>query len=441
MRLSIILPSLNVAKYIEECLQSVITQAIKDVEIICIDAGSTDGTLEIIEQFAARDDRIRVIHSDIKSYGYQMNLGIKAAKGEYIGIVETDDFVTPGMFTTLCKIAEETNADFIKSGYVEFFEHKSQRMCLKVTNKVTDLVNGHVLDLSKQVEYRLADINHIWSGIYRREFLLSKGLWFNETPGASFQDTSFSILVGLTAAACVYTSDCFYHYRTDRMESSVKCDSKYRCVIDEFTYVENYLKKNHLSTEENERLVQTTKLRIYRWNMLRLSDKSRTLFRQEIVGEMEDVLSSPDCSDEEKENALFLLSSKEISIYEKQQEIDKQRFLEVIRRARKSNGYVVVGAGKYFEKLLIVQLMRQEKIIEAVCDNDCSIQNTYREQYLVLSVEEAVRNYRNSQWLITNKRYSEEIKKQLIELGISDDHIVSIDGIPDLITMYDELCQ
>ena len=73
MRLSIILPSLNVAKYIEECLQSVITQAMKDMEIICVDAGSTDGTLEMIEQFAARDDRIRVINSAIKSYGYQMN--------------------------------------------------------------------------------------------------------------------------------------------------------------------------------------------------------------------------------------------------------------------------------------------------------------------------------------------------------------------------------
>jgi glycosyltransferase involved in cell wall biosynthesis len=66
-----------------------------------VDAGSTDGTLEILQEYAAKDSRISIINSEKKSYGYQMNLGFDAAKGEYLGIVETDDFADPDMFEKL----------------------------------------------------------------------------------------------------------------------------------------------------------------------------------------------------------------------------------------------------------------------------------------------------------------------------------------------------
>ena len=75
MKITVIMPSLNVAPYIEKCIQSVVNQTLQDIEILCIDAGSTDGTLEILEQFKREDSRIRIIHSDKKSYGYQVNNG------------------------------------------------------------------------------------------------------------------------------------------------------------------------------------------------------------------------------------------------------------------------------------------------------------------------------------------------------------------------------
>ena len=77
---SVIMPSLNVGNYIEKCLTSVMNQSLKDIEIICIDAGSTDGTLEIIKKYAELDQRIVVISSEVRSYGYQVNLGINSAK-------------------------------------------------------------------------------------------------------------------------------------------------------------------------------------------------------------------------------------------------------------------------------------------------------------------------------------------------------------------------
>ena len=91
--MSVILPSLNVVNYIEECLDSVTGQTLEELEILCIDAGSTDGTLEILQKYADKDKRIRLIHSDKKSYGYQINLGIDQASGEYMGIVQTFFYV------------------------------------------------------------------------------------------------------------------------------------------------------------------------------------------------------------------------------------------------------------------------------------------------------------------------------------------------------------
>lgn len=97
-KVTVLLPSLNVAGFIEECLISVTGQTLKELEILCIDAGSTDGTLEILESYAKKDKRIRVLHSDRKSYGYQINKGMDMALGEYLGIVETDDYIAENMY-------------------------------------------------------------------------------------------------------------------------------------------------------------------------------------------------------------------------------------------------------------------------------------------------------------------------------------------------------
>lgn len=165
---------------------------VENFEIICVDAGSTDGTLEILNKYVSVDPRIRLIHSEYKSYGYQMNLGVKAAHGEYIGIVETDDYIDTGMFEYLYGIAHQNSVDFVKSGYTSFFNINGKRICSNIQNTDTRPVNGVKVNLEEQEIYRLADINHIWSGLYNRHFLLDHELWFNETPGASFQDTSFS---------------------------------------------------------------------------------------------------------------------------------------------------------------------------------------------------------------------------------------------------------
>ncbi|MBR3924526.1 MAG: glycosyltransferase family 2 protein, partial [Kiritimatiellae bacterium] len=114
---SVIIPSLNVARYIEECIDSARNQTLRDIEIICVDAGSTDGTLEIIERKAKDDSRIRIIKSSRRSYGHQMNLGFAAATGKYVAILESDDFIKSGAYAHFVSLAEKTDADLIKADY------------------------------------------------------------------------------------------------------------------------------------------------------------------------------------------------------------------------------------------------------------------------------------------------------------------------------------
>ena len=115
--ITVILPSYNVADYIGECLESVVTQTFQDMEILCIDAGSTDGTLEIIKDYMGSDARIRLYLSDKKSFGYQMNLGIRMTQSPYVAFVETDDYVLPDMLATLHGLARKHDTDIVKADF------------------------------------------------------------------------------------------------------------------------------------------------------------------------------------------------------------------------------------------------------------------------------------------------------------------------------------
>ena len=104
-KISIIVPIYNVRAYLPQCLDSIIAQTFSDVEIICVDDGSNDGSENIVDEYAAGDSRIVAIHKPNAGYGAAMNTGLDAATGEYIGIVESDDCITPEMYERLYNLA------------------------------------------------------------------------------------------------------------------------------------------------------------------------------------------------------------------------------------------------------------------------------------------------------------------------------------------------
>ena len=116
-KVSILVPCCNVEKFVYQCLDSIRNQTLNDIEVLCINDGSTDGTLNILRQFAETDSRFFVIDKSNSGYGDSMNLGLDRCTGKYIGIVESDDFIEPTMFERLLAVAEENDLDIARTGY------------------------------------------------------------------------------------------------------------------------------------------------------------------------------------------------------------------------------------------------------------------------------------------------------------------------------------
>lgn len=217
-KISIILPTLNVKTYIRQCMDSVVNQTLRDIEILIVDAGSTDGTLEVLEDYADKDSRVTLLHSDKKSYGYQMNLAISKANGEYIGIVETDDYVAPEMFEELYRLSNDGAYDLVKSNFIYVNEDNG---------KIYKDKNSHKKKIPTNEVFNLKDdanilIGHpsIWSSIYKRKFLQLNGIKFMEAPGGGWVDNSFFFETICLAKTIIYTDDAYYYYRESNPDSS-----------------------------------------------------------------------------------------------------------------------------------------------------------------------------------------------------------------------------
>ena len=219
-KVSVIIPSLNVELYLRECMESIINQTLHNIEIICVDAGSTDNTLKILDEFADRDSRITIIHSDKKSYGYQMNLGIAASRGEYIGIVEADDYISLEMYQKLTEVADRYKLDLLKCDFLKFVgEGINRRFELCPAIRDPDYY-GKVLD-PQQNGCRFWFHIVPWTGIYRTSFLKEKKVKLHESPGASYQDASFCFKVFALASKIYFLDEPLVYYRQDNLNSSI----------------------------------------------------------------------------------------------------------------------------------------------------------------------------------------------------------------------------
>jgi len=245
-KVSVILPSLNVASYIRECVDSVINQTLKEIEIICVDAGSTDGTVEILREYESRDSRVKVIHSDKRSYGYQINKGFDYATGKYVGIVETDDYVLSEMFEVLLDIAENNQVDFIRSDFTRFWgegnDRNYQAVPLTYWVKRYEKYYNKVINPADDLAVFNLLKNNV-TGIYNLEFIRKNNIRLNETPGASFQDNGLWFLTFIYAKRAYFLNRAFYMCRRDNPNSSINDKGKAFIVCNEYTYIFDHLKE------------------------------------------------------------------------------------------------------------------------------------------------------------------------------------------------------
>lgn len=229
---SLVVPIYNVADYLEQCLASIQSQSYTNLEIICLNDGSTDTSLALLEAYAAHDGRVVIIDKENEGYGATCNRGIAAAHGMWVGIVEPDDYLEPTMVQELVDLIQknggEDQVDIARSAYWRVFgNQKNGRAGAKTQIKNT----------AGSTEYRIACaykgrvkpkyqpcsidqmaqllLHHpaIWTALYRKEFLTQNNINFKEVPGAGWVDNPFLIASHCCGARLVYTDSALYNYR------------------------------------------------------------------------------------------------------------------------------------------------------------------------------------------------------------------------------------
>ena len=229
---SLVVPIYNVADYLEQCLASIQSQSYTNLEIICLNDGSTDSSLALLEAYAARDGRLVIIDKENEGYGKTCNRGIAAAHGTWVGIVEPDDYLEPTMVQELVDLIQanggEDQVDIARSAYWRVFDNqKNGRAGVKAQVKngaglterrIPCAYKGRVKPKQQpcsvdQMAQLLLHHPAIWTALYRKEFLTQNNISFKEVPGAGWVDNPFLIASHCCGARLVYTDSALYNYR------------------------------------------------------------------------------------------------------------------------------------------------------------------------------------------------------------------------------------
>lgn len=213
-KVSIIVPVYNVEDYIEKCLESLVNQTLKEIEIIVVNDGSTDSSLEKIEKFAQKDKRITVINQENQGQGTARNTGLNIAKGKYIGFVDSDDYVDLDFYEKLYSAAKTNNADISAASILKHKKYKSFNLLYK--KQICANTTQNKIKVSQDKKGRFF---YVWNRLYKTEFLKSQNLIFPS--GVYYEDVMFSAKAILAANMVICISNTYYRY-VERKTSTVK---------------------------------------------------------------------------------------------------------------------------------------------------------------------------------------------------------------------------
>lgn len=224
-KVSVIVPVYNAEKYLKKCLQSLVEQTLSDIEIICINDGSTDNSLSIIEQFAKSDSRIKIITTQNRGQSHARNKGLEIANGEYTGFLDSDDYADTTMFEKLYTAAKQNDSDVVMCG-VYILNEKTGAITsndpyfgLKIFEEQKDMgvfFNGvFSYEQCRDFLFRICVVP--WNKIIKTDFLKKNSIKFSE--GLSFEDNIFSLELLLNAGRISLVNEPLPYYRFGSVHS------------------------------------------------------------------------------------------------------------------------------------------------------------------------------------------------------------------------------
>ena len=309
--ISVVLPVYNASSYLREALDSLINQTYESLEIICVNDGSTDDSLNILREYAANDSRFVVLDGPNGGYGKAMNRGLAVASGEYFAILEPDDRLPLNAYEILYKYANLHQLDIAKGGLQRFETSNGLTKYTSKTSYPSRMLNRVVTPRYEQSAFNIE--MHTVTCLYRLAFLRRYGITYHESPGASYQDNGMFMLSFAYADRLMCVNDIVYLCRRDNPNSSIHALArKIYAFRDEYAYIRTklertpeiwekikpvYLKKrldNHYFTYS--RILDSSKveyLESLRLELMTMESYDRSMLSSKMLRDMRLVLQSP----------------------------------------------------------------------------------------------------------------------------------------------------
>ena len=255
-KVSIIVPIYNVEKYLRECLDSLINQTLEDIEIICVDDGSTDNSLAILQEYANNDSRIKIISQENQGQGIARNKGIDIANGEYIQFIDPDDWVETNMLEKLYKFANENNSNVVRFNDNIYYDYSGE---FKKDDFVKHIKKEYNYDLNKKAYYNWRDFKKgcltnlglaSWLYFYKTDFIKRNNIRF--APNKRSEDHLFTDGAILLADKVDFLDEYLYFYRK-RSGSAVHTQSYDNfCIFENIELLKQFIIDHSLYEELKE---------------------------------------------------------------------------------------------------------------------------------------------------------------------------------------------
>lgn len=328
-KVSILVPTYNQENYLREALDSLINQTLDDIEILCINDGSTDKTPQILEEYRFKDKRIKVINKLNSGYGATMNIGLDNAVGNYIGILEPDDFVKNTMFEDLYNLADKNNLDMVKSDFYYYMTKDNSSRQAKLIKKKNE---NKVLSVKDDI-FMLKLLPSIWSAIYKRSFLNENNIRFLETAGASYQDTSFAFKTLATAKRLMFTSKPYIYYRQDNENSSIHRKDKVYNICYEWEEITKYINERPKIRGVVNQVKLSTQFDAYKWNLVRIDE----CYKDEFIDKYQQTFKEYVDSNEIQKDFYIKASKKELQMLLNDKQSYRKFINEITRKHQEKN--------------------------------------------------------------------------------------------------------
>lgn len=274
--ISILMPVFNAGEYLYKSIGSIQAQTVQDFEIIAVNDGSSDNSLEILQTLAREDSRIKIISREERGYGITMNEALDAAAGDYVLNVDPDDWIEPDMFEKMLN-AMRDDVDFVKCSFV-FELPDGEQVEYYYTDEPIEFCPRKA---SPELKVRFfASQVAIWSCLIRRSFIERHHIRLHETPGASYQDTAFIFFINALADKVRVIPDILYHYNKTNANASTSSTNHPIAPSIEYNWMAQWCLDNPEYGMYVRSVLCKCRYGSYVWNMQRIKQSDRMAFAQ-----------------------------------------------------------------------------------------------------------------------------------------------------------------